>query len=78
MGPLRTYNEKDKGFQMWTTGQIMCVPSEETLHYRPIKSEVEYNVDKLNDESHKTKFEIISSKTLLSQSFVMTFGEYII
>lgn len=78
MGPLRTYNEKDKSFQMWTTGQIMCVPSEETLHYRPIKSEVEYNVDKLNDESHKTKFEIISSKTLLSQSFVMTFGEYII
>jgi len=78
MGPLRIYNEKDKNFQMWTTGQIMCVPSEGTLHYRPIKSEVEYNTDKLNDESHKTKFEIISSKNLLSQSYVMTFGEYII
>ena len=68
----------DKKNEMWTTGQIMCVPSDGTLHYRPIKSEVEYNVDKLNDESHKTKFEIISSKNLLSQSFVMTFGEYII
>jgi len=74
LGPLRV---TDKKTEMWTTGQIMCVPSDGTLHYRPIKSEVEYNVDKLNDESHKTKFEIISSKKLLSQSFVMTFGEYI-
>ena len=75
LGPLRVTDKKN---EMWTTGQIMCVPSDGTLHYRPIKSEVEYNVDKLNDESHKTKFEIISSKNLLSQSFVMTFGEYII
>jgi hypothetical protein len=75
LGPLRVTDKKN---EMWTTGQIMCVPSDGTLHYRPIKSEVEYSVDKLNDESHKTKFEIISAKKLLSQSFVMTFGEYIL
>ena len=74
MAPLRT-SKKDG--DMWTTGQIMCIPSEKSLHYRAIKSDVEFNVDKLNDESHKTKFEIISSKKLLSQANVISFGEYI-
>tara|TARA_A100001037_G_scaffold283840_1_gene289674 strand:- start:1370 stop:2089 length:720 start_codon:yes stop_codon:yes gene_type:complete len=74
-GPRRPPNPSDKN-EMWTTGQIMCVPSEKTLHYRAIQSDVEFSIDKLNDKSHKTKFEIISSKNLLSHN-VISFGDFI-
>ena len=49
---------------MWTTGQIICVAGEGSLQYRPIKSEVKFDGEKLNDTSHKTKFDIVESKKI--------------
>jgi len=76
LGPLR--NDKRKkdsdGFPVLkTTGQLMIIPKNMSLHYRPIDSTVEFDFDKLNDESHKTKFEVITSKKLLSVNEVLTF-----
>lgn len=64
MNPIRTGDIKKA--DMVTTGQLLLVPKERTLHYRPIYSEVSFDYKKLNSESAKTFFEIISSRKLLS------------
>jgi len=64
MNPIRTGDPK-KG-DMVTTGQLLLVPKERTLHYRPIYSAVSFKYDKLNGPKAKTFFEIISSRSLLS------------
>lgn len=63
MNPIRTGNTKKK--DMVTTGQLLLVPKERTLHYRPIFSAVNFIYNKLNGETAKTFFEIISSRKLL-------------
>jgi len=66
MNPIRMGDPK-KG-DMCTTGQLLVLPAECTLHYRPIFSSVEFNYNKLSNETNKTFFEIISSRKLLSFS----------
>ena len=63
MNPIRLgdTNKRD----MVTTGQLMLVPVERTMHYRPMYSEVQFKYSKLNGPDAKTFFEIISSKKLL-------------
>jgi hypothetical protein len=51
---------------MVTTGQLLITCKERTLHYRPIYSSVHFSYDKLNGQTAKTFFEIISSRKLLS------------
>lgn len=63
MNPVRT-GDPAKG-DMVTTGQLMLVPKDRTLHYRPLFSEVQFKYSKLNGPEAKTFFEIISSKKLL-------------
>lgn len=65
MNPVRLGNPK-KG-DMVTTGQLLLVPSECTLHYRPIYSSVSFDYPGLNGkDGAKVFFEIISSRKLLS------------
>jgi hypothetical protein len=70
MNPVRT-GDISKA-EMVTTGQLLLVAKERTLHYRPIYSAVEFDYKKLNGEKAKTFFEIISSRKLLS------FKEYVL
>jgi hypothetical protein len=63
MNPLRVDPERNS---MRTTGQLVMVPKEQTLHYRPIWCETEFDLDKLNTEEERTFFEIISTRKLLS------------
>ena len=64
MNPIRTGNVK-RG-DMVTTGQLLLVPKERSLAYRPIYSKVSFDYTKLNGPESKTFFEIISSRKLLS------------
>lgn len=64
MNPLRR-GDVNKG-DMVTTGQLLLVPKERTLHYRPIYSSVKFSYDKINNPEAKTFFEIVSSRKLLS------------
>lgn len=64
MNPIRI-GDTSKG-DMVTTGQLLLVPKERTLHYRPIYSSVKFSYDKLNGPKSKTFFEIVSSRKLLS------------
>ena len=63
LNPLRVDPERNS---MRTTGQIVLVPKEFTLHYRPIWCETEFDLDKLNTEEERTFFEIVSTRKLLS------------
>lgn len=65
LNPLRTSKTHGSSILV-TTGQIMLVPSELTLHYRPIWSEIEFNFNKIDNATHKTSFEVVSKKKLLS------------
>lgn len=69
MNPIRTGNTKKN--DMVTTGQLLIVPKERTLHYRPIYSSVKFDYNRLSGPEAKTFFEIISSRKLLS------FKEYV-
>ena len=64
MNPIRK-GDPAKG-EMVTTGQILVVSGDRTLHYRPIHSSIEFDYRKLNGgEKAKTFFEIISDRSLL-------------
>ena len=64
LNPIRLGDPK-KG-DMVTTGQLMLVAQERTLHYRPLHSEIEINYSGLNAADKKTYFEIVSSRDLIS------------
>jgi len=64
MNPMRIEDVK-KGV-MVTTGQLLIIPKERSLHYRPIYSSVEFDYNRLSGPDSKTFFEIISSRKLLS------------
>lgn len=63
MNPLRLDVSKNA---MRTTGQIVIVPNEHTLHYRSIYCETEFDLDKLNTHQEKTFFEVVSTRKLIS------------
>jgi hypothetical protein len=63
MNPLRFDIKKNA---MRTTGQIVIVPKEKTLHYRAIWCETIFDLDKLNTEEEKTFFEAVSTRKLIS------------
>lgn len=71
LNPLRR-SETHGSTILVTTGQIMLVPSTLTLSYRPIWSEIEFNFNRLDGETRKTQFEVISKKKLAS------FNEFIV
>lgn len=73
MNPLRIEKRRGKRI-LRTTGQILLVPKERTLHYRPIWGDVKFNDGINNNIKSKTNFEIISSKKLLT---FKEFKEYI-
>ena len=63
MNPIRL--KKNKAEDMLTTGQILIIPSQHTLTYRPTLSEVELdNYNKINGVASNTYFEIISNRQL--------------
>jgi hypothetical protein len=63
MNPLRLDTSRNS---MRTTGQIIIVPNEHTLHYRAIWCETLFDLDKLNTENEKTFFEIVSTRKLIT------------
>lgn len=63
LNPLRIDPERNV---MRTTGQIIVVPGEHTLHYRPIWCETSFKLENLNKEEEKTYFEIVSTRRLIS------------
>jgi len=63
MNPLRFDVRKNA---MRTTGQIVIVPKEKTLHYRAIWCETIFDLDKLNTNEEKTFFEAVSTRKLIS------------
>jgi hypothetical protein len=63
LNPVRI--DPSKG-SMRTTGQLLIVPNEHTLHYRSIWGETLFNLDKLNSNEEKTFFEIVSTRKLIS------------
>jgi hypothetical protein len=62
--PIRTGDTKKQ--EMVTTGQLLLIPKERSLAYRPIFSKVTFHYNKLNGPEAKTFFEIISTRKLLS------------
>jgi len=62
LNPLRMDEKRNA---MRTTGQIVLVPAERTLHYRPIYCETEFDFEK-NNSIEKTFFEIVSTRKLYS------------
>lgn len=63
LNPLRLDSTRNA---MRTTGQIIIVPNEHTLHYRAIWCETLFDLNKLNTENEKTFFEIVSTRKLIS------------
>jgi hypothetical protein len=64
MNPIRLGDVSKN--EMVTTGQLLLIPAEQSLHYRPIYSKVIFDYAKLNNEKNKVFFEIISDRKLLS------------
>lgn len=75
MNPLRTSETHGKHI-MVTTGQILITSYNNTLHYRPVWCEIEFDFSKLNNEKTNTWFEIVSSRRLMDENF-KTFKNYI-
>lgn len=63
VNPLRVDDTKNA---QRTTGQIIIVPGENTLHYRAIWCETMFDLESLNKEEEKTFFEIVSTRKLIS------------
>jgi len=67
LNPLRMDDREGK---LRTTGQIMIIPSELTLYYRPVHCKVEFDFDKINSGKSKTFFQILSSREILKRNYV--------
>ena len=65
MNPLRVEKRHGKKI-LRTTGQIMLVPKERTLHYKPVWGDVNFDDDINSDTKSKTSFEIVNKKNLVS------------
>ena len=65
MNPLRSKNENSQT-KMRTTGQLVLVPKDKTLHYRPVWCETLFDMESLNKQEEKTYFEVISNRKLIT------------
>ena len=66
LNPLRTNDSHGKHI-LKTTGQLLLVPAENTLHYRPIWCEMDFSTfSRINNKKSKCYYEIISSRKLLT------------
>jgi len=65
MNPLRVEKRHGKKI-LRTTGQIMLVPKERTLHYKPVWGDVNFDDGINSDTKSKTSFEIVNKKNLVS------------
>lgn len=63
MNPLRI---DKRSTMMKTTAQILMIPSERCLHYRPIFCDVAFKSQPDMEGKEKTSFEIVSNRELLS------------
>lgn len=63
LNPLRI--DPTKG-AVRTTGQILIVPGEKTLHYRPVWCDTVFNMESLNKAEEKTFFELVSNRKLVT------------
>ena len=54
----------DRDGYMKTTGQLALIPSQLTLYYRPIWSDIRFDYQKLNTSTNKCFFEILSQRPL--------------
>jgi hypothetical protein len=61
LNPCRIDDRKD---YMKTTGQLALVPSQRTLYYRPIWSDINFSYGKLNNQNDKCFFEVLSQRPL--------------
>lgn len=66
MNPVRIEQTHGKSI-MRTTGQLLIIPSENTLYYRPIWCNTKFNFDKINHRKSETYFQILSSRSLFSE-----------
>lgn len=73
LNPVRIDTTKNA---MRTTGQIIIVPKEMTLYYRPIWCETLFDIDGLNKAEEKTFFEIISNRKLLKLKDILEVHEF--
>lgn len=64
MNPIR-HGDISKN-EMITTGQLLLIPKERLLTYRPIHSSLSFNFEKLNNAETKTYFEVVSNRDLLT------------
>jgi len=63
LNPLRLDTAKK---HLRTTGQLMLIPSELTLYYRPIWCQILFNFGKLDSSNTKTYFQILSARGVIS------------
>lgn len=63
LNPLRFDTKRN---QLRTTGQLMLIPSELTLYYRPIWCQILFNFGKLDSSNTKTYFQILSARGVIS------------
>jgi hypothetical protein len=73
LNPLRHSDERGKKSILVTTGQIMLVPQDRMMYYRPIWCEVKFNFNKLESRESQTYFQMISCKKLIKET---TFKEF--
>ena len=66
LNPLRLDSKRKA---LTTTGQIMIVPEELTLYYRPIWCNMKFDFDKLNSQKSETYFQVLSSRKILKNSY---------
>lgn len=59
LNPCRVDPKKGNVF---TTGQVVLVPSQLTLYYRPIKSSIKFDYDNLNSDNEKCFFKILKNE----------------
>jgi hypothetical protein len=74
MNPVRMEQTHGKSI-MRTTGQLLIIPSEMTLYYRPIWCHTEFDFDKINHPKSQTYFQILSSRSLFSEC-LSTFKDF--
>ena len=65
LNPLRLDDPESDALK--TTGQLMIIPSELTLYYRPIWCDVEFDFDKINSPSTNIYFQILSSREIMKR-----------
>ena len=67
LNPLRKEERSGKNI-LQTTGQLLLIPKERCLYYRPVWCNMQFNFDKLDSKKSSTYFQILSSRTLFEET----------